>query len=281
VRMATLLGALLACTCPAAQAQDGPPAALKARMQRFGLAIDALDSDPQPLRPFFPRRGEWTWAATIHHVGWPDTVRVHRYPAEATRGVIGPGGEVCESFWPEVGDFGAVHDGPITYLHDAERWRAVSRTRFVAQGDSGDAPSVFVEWRREDDRWVVSSFGDRRVEFPRLLGVTARSGLQDPIPYAPAILPLPADTRFARGLDWFENNEPVLYEGRRLLKYGLPRALLTGEVTRVGSYQRIGVFAETGAAGIPEVVYLPVSPVEFQPYQLSGSSTSCLDLHDR
>jgi hypothetical protein len=73
---------------------------------------------------------------------------------------------------------------------------------------------------------------------------------------------------YAAGATWFINNEPVMVMGRRYVKYGLPRVLGVNEVTRVGEYQGVSVFAETGATGTPEVLYVPVrAGCEFQPYQ--------------
>jgi hypothetical protein len=78
----------------------------------------------------------------------------------------------------------------------------------------------------------------------------------------------PSMTGYAAGATWFINNEPVMVMGRRYVKYGLPRVLGVNEVTRVGEYQGVSVFAETGATGTPEVLYLPVrAGCEFQPYQ--------------
>ena len=78
----------------------------------------------------------------------------------------------------------------------------------------------------------------------------------------------PTMTGYAAGAAWFINNEAVMVMGRRYVKYGLPRVLGVNEVTRVGEYQGVSVFAETGATGTPEVLYVPVrSGCEFQPYQ--------------
>ncbi|HEY7770158.1 hypothetical protein [Longimicrobium sp.] len=78
----------------------------------------------------------------------------------------------------------------------------------------------------------------------------------------------PGMTGYAAGATWFINNEPVTMMGRRYVKYGLPRVLGVNEVSRVGEFQGVSVFAETGAAGTPEVLYVPVrSGCEFQPYQ--------------
>lgn len=79
----------------------------------------------------------------------------------------------------------------------------------------------------------------------------------------------PATSGYAMGMTWFINNEPITVNGRRYVKYGLPRVLGVSEVARAGEYMGVPVFAEAGAAGMTEVLYLPVRPgCEFQPYQL-------------
>ena len=79
----------------------------------------------------------------------------------------------------------------------------------------------------------------------------------------------PATTGYAGGATWYINTEPIMVGGRRYVKYGLPRVLGVNEVTRTGEFQGVNVFAEAGATGTPEVVYVPVrTGCEFQPYQL-------------
>ncbi|HYW13037.1 MAG TPA: hypothetical protein VE871_13850 [Longimicrobium sp.] len=79
----------------------------------------------------------------------------------------------------------------------------------------------------------------------------------------------PAAMGYAAGSTWFINNEPIMVNGRRYVKYGLPRVLGVSEVARTGDYMGVPVFAEAGATGATEVLYLPVRPgCEFQPYQL-------------
>jgi hypothetical protein len=79
----------------------------------------------------------------------------------------------------------------------------------------------------------------------------------------------PATTGYAGGATWYINTEPITINGRRYVKYGLPRVLGVTEVTRTAEYQGVSVFAEAGATGTPEVVYVPVrTGCEFQPYQL-------------
>jgi hypothetical protein len=73
---------------------------------------------------------------------------------------------------------------------------------------------------------------------------------------------------YAAGATWFINNEPVTFGGRRYTQFGLPRVIGTTEVTRIGEFQGTGVYAEAGATGTPDVIYLPVRPgCEFQPFQ--------------
>ncbi|HEX8359087.1 MAG TPA: hypothetical protein VF613_03145, partial [Longimicrobium sp.] len=73
--------------------------------------------------------------------------------------------------------------------------------------------------------------------------------------------------QYAANATWFINNEPVMFQNRRFVKYGLPRVLGVNEVTRVGDFQGVPVFAEAGQTR-PDVIYVPVRPgCEFQPYQ--------------
>ncbi|HEX6371930.1 MAG TPA: hypothetical protein VF006_23605 [Longimicrobium sp.] len=81
--------------------------------------------------------------------------------------------------------------------------------------------------------------------------------------------PIPATTGYAAGATWYIGNEPITVMGRRYVRYGLPRVLGVNEVTRAGEFGGVSVFAEAGAQGAPEVLYVPVRPgCEFQPYQL-------------
>ncbi|HST61729.1 MAG TPA: hypothetical protein VLK84_23720 [Longimicrobium sp.] len=80
----------------------------------------------------------------------------------------------------------------------------------------------------------------------------------------------PATTGYAAGAPWYIDNEPITVNGRRFVKYGLPRILGVTEVTRTADYMGVPVFAEAGATTATEVVYVPVRPgCEFQPYQIN------------
>lgn len=71
----------------------------------------------------------------------------------------------------------------------------------------------------------------------------------------------------AAAASWFVADEPVVFGGRRYVKFGLPRVLSAGDVARAGEFRGIGVFAEPGVRRI-EVIYLPTGAgCELQPYQ--------------
>lgn len=80
----------------------------------------------------------------------------------------------------------------------------------------------------------------------------------------------PLDSTYAEPAEWFAANEPIRFAGRVFVRYGDPRVLGIHELTPVGAYRVVTVFAEAGSAGAPDVVYLPVRPgCEFQPYQIN------------
>ncbi len=73
---------------------------------------------------------------------------------------------------------------------------------------------------------------------------------------------------YVAGSTWFVNNDPIMYNGRRYVKFGLPRVIGVNDVMNSGAYQGTNVFVEIGTTGTPTVIYLPVRPgCEFQPYQ--------------
>jgi hypothetical protein len=84
----------------------------------------------------------------------------------------------------------------------------------------------------------------------------------------------PMGAQYAGNATWYINNEPVMFQNRRFVKYGLPRVLGVNEVTRVGEFQGVSLFAEMGQTR-PDVVYVPVRPgCEFQPYQVETKTGS-------
>jgi len=124
-------------------------------------------------------------------------------------------------------------------------WHRVGATRFVPPGRGARSP-VFVEWRREDGRWVVSSLGGEEYVMPRLLGRGVDEAI--PGPRVPLRLPLADTARIAAGAPWFERNEPISVAGRRLVKYGLPRTLVEGDIVRWGTLYGVGVYVEPASA---------------------------------
>jgi hypothetical protein len=78
----------------------------------------------------------------------------------------------------------------------------------------------------------------------------------------------PSTTGYAAGATWYINSDVITVGGQRYVKFGLPRVLGVNEVTRTTDFQGVPVFAETGATGTPDIIYVPVrTGCEFQPYQ--------------
>ncbi len=78
----------------------------------------------------------------------------------------------------------------------------------------------------------------------------------------------PSMTGYAAGAPWYINNDAMDFGGSRYVKFGLPRVVGVTEVARLGEFQGVSVFAEPGATGTPDVVYVPVRPgCEVQAYQ--------------
>jgi hypothetical protein len=73
---------------------------------------------------------------------------------------------------------------------------------------------------------------------------------------------------YASSENWYIRSVPMTFAGRKYVKFGLPRVLDAAQLTRVGDFSGVGVFAETGAEAPQEVLYVPLRPgCEFQPYQ--------------
>jgi hypothetical protein len=80
----------------------------------------------------------------------------------------------------------------------------------------------------------------------------------------PAVAPA-----YASGEAWYINNEPVRLLDREYVKFGVPRVISPNQLSRVGEFQGVGIFAESGASTPQQVLYVPLRPgCEFQPYQL-------------
>ena len=76
-------------------------------------------------------------------------------------------------------------------------------------------------------------------------------------------------SNYAGSASWYINNEKIIVNGQKFVKYGLPRILGTTEIEKVTEYNRVGVYVEAGAKGTQEVIYIPTQRgCEFQPYML-------------
>lgn len=140
--------------------------------------------------------------------------------------------------------------------------------RFVPPGASARS-ATFVQWRRENGRWVIDSFGNEVSEGPRVLGREANAVVRElggpPVPGA--------EGPYAAGMEFYEIHLPIRAEGAWLTKYGLPRPIAPNELRRLGFVHGVAAYAEMGSRTTPpEVVYLAVSPGTYQPYQnMAGS----------
>lgn len=238
-----------------ATAQEG----LESRNEAFLRAVRApLDS----VAAFFPRRGDWTWTRVTYGAPPGRRSTVWRFAATETLRAIRPHGPVCESFWRGAGV------GPSEIEEDGTRWRRVAGNRFVPPGESARSP-VFVQWRREDGRWVVSAFGDTTHWSPRVLGYL-RGGdvVRD------TVLPLPPTPVYAAEAPWYLDNRTISFEGYRYNKYGRPRAIADSlSLRRVGRFGLIGVYTEKGNT-TANMLYIPVAPGQYQLYEVGHPGRS-------
>ena len=82
-------------------------------------------------------------------------------------------------------------------------------------------------------------------------------------PYQPSV--------YATESSWYGNDEPVIYEGNEYLRFGLSRIVKPEEMTRVGEYRGVSLYASVGEA-TPGTIYVPVAAgCEAQPYRMVQS----------
>ncbi|HET7464103.1 MAG TPA: hypothetical protein VFJ82_22795 [Longimicrobium sp.] len=265
MRRAALLLVIPLCALPASLPAQRAPAGLRARMNEFLRSIPE-DRRQDTTRRFFPRSGDWSYTHTVHLPG--GDVRVQRwvFPAAQTSLLFGFGKEgKAPAVDPVTESFEIIYEGQRigmlieVIMRTSSRWRLVGGNRFVPPGAPASYP-VYVEWRKEQGRWVISSFGDESWEGPRVLGyaigdVTRGRGLPDP--------PRPA---YAAGEPWLVSDEPITFEEQRYVKYGQPREITPDVLEQVGWHGDIRVYAERGHACMPAVLYVPIAPDSYQPY---------------
>jgi hypothetical protein len=79
----------------------------------------------------------------------------------------------------------------------------------------------------------------------------------------------PSGDEYSENKKWFINSDEIKCMGKTYVKYGLPRILGVNEIEKVGEYDKVNVYGETGGGDAPEIIYLPVKAgCEFQPYQV-------------
>ena len=78
----------------------------------------------------------------------------------------------------------------------------------------------------------------------------------------------PGTTGYAAGRDFYVRGEPVPLNRLRYVPFGLTRIVPASSLARAGEHQGVPIFRDRGAAGTPEVLYLPVrTGCEFQTYR--------------
>jgi hypothetical protein len=244
--------------------------------ERMDALARAIRSDQRDsVVAFFPRTGEWSWVRTTREPSTPRVVAVGawRFPAEQTLRAIGEGGPVCgsmEPFQAGIGPFEesfGVQMGMEGSRNGKSGWRRVGGTRFVPPDAPARSP-IFVEWRREGERWVVASFGDQMVELPRTRRVYPGEVQRTPQPPTPA--------RNAADAEWFAGYRPLVLDGYGYHKYRPPRTIDAAQLEQVGVKDGVPVYAPRGQARAPDVIYVLSGPGTYQPYETPhGRSWTC------
>lgn len=260
------------CLATAGQAQargERPSGAdVRALWSRMSALTDSMrDFGPsESFAAYFPREGTWVWRQTLRAAPGGDRVGRWRFPAAQTAEALSDSGPLCPSFFRGGGEAGARETSIAGRLSlDSARWRRIG-ARFVPPGSSASSPA-FVEWRREGERWVISAFGDERTYPARQPAPPRPMVRRSPVPGALLTLPLPPDTRYAATAPWFVSSEMISLGGVTRVKYGLPRHLQNGDVTRIGWIDGVPVYTEPWVVETAEIIYVPVDAGgAFQPY---------------
>lgn len=239
----TLLALVLSATAAGAQQT------LHARMDAFLGSL--MGEDRREPYEYFPRRGSWTWINTDDA-----RVGVHRFPAGETRRALDGYCPLRDSFTfqPEGQPMGALIGRALEH---GSGWRRVRGTRFVPPGAPATSPA-FVEWRREDGRWVVSAFGD---ESPR-----GRTRVPDDAPNTVRRL-TPGVAESTEEGPWYTGVGPIHFDGRRWFLNGPPRVIPRNQLKLLGLLGRVPVYVEAGIRD-PDPLWVPLGPgLQVAPYQ--------------
>lgn len=271
-RRSLVAAALLAVVACDAAAQS-PPAALRRRMDAFATAL-RTEAPLITIAEFFPRDSAWEVVRVPNRPTLNPAVQVTRIAPDSTLAALSHDERSCESFvvQPEGGEVGPAENTLTMEAQWSRRpWRYAGRLRFVAPGKPASDPT-YVEWRRERGRWVVSRIGERYYYEPRLAGVDAAYLATSDTTAGNG---LPLERRLAGTTDWFRESHAIVVRGRRYTKYGAPRTVESGELSRFGNLGVVPIFVERGAEATPMILYALTAPGEYQPYMTYGGIRGC------
>lgn len=261
---ATMAAAALLLASPPlrAQAKDTMPGTRPGWSVDRAMRVFRRDFDER-AEAFFPRRGTWDYVTrTRDHTGAVHR-GIHRFPAGQTDAAID--GPLCEEF--KHGEISVMGSLAWYAVETETRWRRVSATRFQPRKPEEES-TVFVDWRREDGRWVIAAIGSLSSYVPPPPPPTPPL---DPLLGRRLRLPLAGDARVAGEMDWYRDNLPVEIAGHRRTKYGLPRELSERDVVYFTTFEGVEVYAEPSEVRSrrgPIIVYIPVDRTGmFQPYE--------------
>jgi hypothetical protein len=228
-----------------------------ATRQRMNSLTRALLHD-QELREFFPARGVWTWRQTFH--GENETHGEWRFTAADVQ----PASEYCGPLWGTLGhSIHAMRVSSLVFQAFEGRWSVSGPRRYSSTARARDQVigRADVEWRLEDGRWVISEIEQHDYAEPPRPPDSLALAMERDRGRSPEASDVTADTT-----QWFRDNEPISVDRHRYSKYGLPRSLERHEIQQYGWVDSIRVYTEAGSS-CPTVVYVPVGPFEYQPYQ--------------
>lgn len=238
-------------------------AGLRATMTAFLRALpDERGQDA--TRRWFPTSGEWSYTHTMREPGGGTVVGRWIVPAAQTSLLFGyekgtGPTPIDDSF--EVLYHGAQKAGVLieVVMSTSDRWRLVGGNRFVPPGARASSP-VFVEWRRENGRWVISAFGDEHACNARPIGHAVGDVMRV------RGLPQPARPVYAAGEPWFIAGEARSLDGHRYIKLSQPRVIQPGDLEPIGWHGNVRVYVQRGYAARPFVLYVPTAADTYQPY---------------
>lgn len=278
MRLRTLLLAaplLLAPGCSlAAQDGDTTSAGLRITRSRPGWSVSRTmrellrEMEISPIG-FFSTRGEWDFVTRTRHPDGSETVGVHRFPgAQTLEAVERPDGPLCNVF--HSGDAVAL-PSLAAYAYYDNAWRRTGPARFDLY-DPNIGGGMWVEWRREGRRWVISSIGERMQHFPAVLGIPVAEA-RDTMRGRRLALPLPPTARLATDAPWYASSRMLPLGDRPYMREHEPRTIASGRLAYYATTaDGVMVWAERRALASrwgPEVVYVPIDRAgTFMPYDL-------------